>query len=41
VVSRGFTCDMGLISFVDIDAKMFKMAASQFVLDAKLHVDYL
>jgi len=30
-----------LISFVDIDAKMFKITASQFVSDAKLRVDCL
>jgi hypothetical protein len=41
VVSRGFTWDIGLISFIDNDAKMFKIAASQFVLDAKFHVGYL
>jgi hypothetical protein len=32
---------MGLVFFVDIDAKMFKIAASQFVLVAKFHVDCL
>jgi len=29
-----------LISFVDIDAKMFKISVSQFFLVAKLHVDF-
>jgi len=42
MVSRAFTYDMGLFDILCcIDAKMFKITASQFVLDAKLCVDCL